>query len=146
MPPLPEQMKSELYLPAPAPAWAQPQIYETTISVKDANGTAQGGCFIVPGCRGRSFVPVNVWWQCTGSATGSSLVLLEVVDAAGNVVCSHVKADCTNGTWVTTKGGTVVTTNLGLATAIGTGLKFKPTGADIETTTSIRIAVLGFYL
>jgi hypothetical protein len=127
--------------------WRMPATWDITMTIAEFNGTTQGGMVIVPGVVGKSFVPTDVMFKVTGgAAVGGSLVLLQVVDEDGGVVLSHVKADCTDGTWVSKTGGTVVSTRMSFPTATGKGLKCQPTGADVGTATGARVLVKGFYI
>jgi len=121
-----------------------PQVFDVTLTVAEANGTAQGGTVIVPGIAGKSFVPTHAAFCCTGSAGGATLI--RIADEDGNVVLSHVVADCTDGAWVSHTGGTPVITKMNFPTATGKGLKLQPTVADITTTTAIRALVEGYYV
>jgi hypothetical protein len=122
-----------------------PDTWRAIMTAAEANGTAQAGMVIVPGLVGKSFVPTEVLWRCSGGTT-AGFTLQRVADEDNGVVVSHVLADCTSGAWVGRYGGTVVTTRLGLATATGKGLKFQPTGADMTGATQVDLVITGYYI
>ncbi len=122
-----------------------PDVWDVTLTAAEANGTSQGGSVIVPGKVGKSFVPIDAQWRCSGGTT-AGFTLQRIADEDNGVVMSHVLADCTNGAWVSQRGGTVVVTRLGLPTATGKGLKFQPTGNDMTGATTVRVIIVGYYI
>lgn len=118
------------------------QVFDSTFTVAQVNA---GTSAIVPAVSGKQFIPTYVAMKATGSAGGATLIRL-VEETSSGVVLSHVVADCTDGTWVYSAGGTVVATLLNTVLVANKAILIDKTGSTLTTTTAVRVIVMGAYI
>lgn len=104
-----------------------------------------GSGIVVPAVAGKQFFPVWAALQAVGGNAGTC-TLIRLMEDAGGVVLSHARADVVTTAWAGPTGGTVVTTLLGTALTAGKGILIDKTGGNLDTATSVKAVVAGYYI